>query len=221
MSHPFAFASGTLCCEYFTRKNDSSIDPLCDGGPLQIADPAACCPREALECSNSIYGCEDNPGAFSKWQLNTGMSVTSHFDEDVVRPELKSHTLMIDGQSQLWDFTVHTHLVWIAVKCPTSPSLFRIGSYGYILNGTLRNSNDADNFCIDNFDARLPRPKTSQDVTDIHIMFHATYGSNLVHHKLSYVYDVYHVKIWLSYLKTRHTTSVWPVTSFLRPQLTS
>jgi hypothetical protein len=72
---------GSICCKYFKRKADLSIDPLCNGGDTQSSDPAVCCLHDNYQpCSNTVMGCRDHPwGRRKRLKWKTFCRTFTHF----------------------------------------------------------------------------------------------------------------------------------------------
>ena len=67
-SHPFAMDDGKHCCKYYSRKNDSSADPICDGGEIQFEDPLSCCILDdVFPCPEGLCQSHHNAHGKSFW----------------------------------------------------------------------------------------------------------------------------------------------------------
>ena len=65
--HPFAFAGGEACCQFFTTKPGVAGCANPDGGSLDFDDPVECCPRGAsIDCPDTQEGCKNYPYAGGK-----------------------------------------------------------------------------------------------------------------------------------------------------------
>ena len=66
-THPFAFAGGEACCQFFTTKPGVAGCANPDGGSLDFDDPVECCPRGAsIDCPDTQEGCKNYPYAGGK-----------------------------------------------------------------------------------------------------------------------------------------------------------
>ena len=58
----FPYQMAGACCANFLKKNDTAIDPRCDGGLITPADPAACCYNDKVfaerDCQAKRKMCE-------------------------------------------------------------------------------------------------------------------------------------------------------------------
>ena len=68
-THPFAFAGGEACCQFFTTKPGVAGCANPDGGDLDFNDPVECCPRPHLDCEDDLEGCKNYPYAWGEGYL--------------------------------------------------------------------------------------------------------------------------------------------------------
>ena len=60
MDSPFVLDGGKSCCRFPDKKLNTSLNPLCDGQPLTIDDPAECCGYDMITSCPHQY-CQSHP----------------------------------------------------------------------------------------------------------------------------------------------------------------
>jgi hypothetical protein len=59
-NNPYAVENGFYCCNSIKRLNNIGINPKCNDGSLQVADPKECCSSALIQCTNNYTGCYTN-----------------------------------------------------------------------------------------------------------------------------------------------------------------